>query len=94
MHCVFTTITPKEEYFESAKTAILSILEDTRNETGCIQFDVHTNTDETELFLYEQWVNESALQLHYLQDYTQKVFVAYETWLAKPVDITAMEHLG
>jgi len=68
MHCVFATITPKEEYFESAKTAILSILEDTRNETGCIQFDVHTNTDETELFLYEQWVNESALQLHYLQD--------------------------
>ena len=70
MHCVFATITPKEEYFESAKTAILSILEDTRNETGCIQFDVHTNTDETELFLYEQWVNESALQLLYLQDYT------------------------
>lgn len=94
MHCIFATITPKPKYFESAEKAILGILESTRKEEGCFQFDVHTNQSRTELFLYEQWHDESALALHHQQHYTKEVFSAYEEWLAKPVDITALTLLG
>ncbi|MFT2089939.1 putative quinol monooxygenase [Paraglaciecola sp. 2405UD69-4] len=93
MHCVFATITPKEQFFDIAKNAILSILEPTRQEAGCVQFDVHSNKEQTQLFLYEQWKSEQDLQLHYQQNYTQRVFEAYEKWLAKPVDITTFNLL-
>ena len=87
MYCIFATITPKSEYFDDAKEAIRSILDNTRQESGCIQFDIHTNESASELFLYEQWDDESALQNHYEQSYTKRVFKSYETWLAKPVDV-------
>ena len=87
MHCLYAKITPNPEHYDSAKAAILSILDDTRKENGCIQFDIHTDNDASVLFLYEQWVNEAALQNHYEQSYTKSVFESYATWLAKPVEI-------
>ncbi|MDO6710393.1 MULTISPECIES: putative quinol monooxygenase [Aliiglaciecola] len=90
MHCIFATITPKPQYFKYAKKAILGILGATRKEEGCLQFDVHTNQSETQLFLYEQWQDESALEQHYQQDYTKQVFTAYQDWLAEPVEIKTM----
>ncbi|MDO6692402.1 putative quinol monooxygenase [Aliiglaciecola sp. 3_MG-2023] len=90
MHCIFASITPKPEYFTSAEKAILDIVESTRKEEGCVRFDVHTNQGLTQLFLYEQWLDEAALEQHYQQDYTKKVFSAYQEWLAEPVDIKAM----
>lgn len=94
MHCIFATITPKPNYFEAAEKAILGILESTRKEKGCVQFDVHSNQNRTTLFLYEQWLDESALALHYQQQYTKEVFLAYDEWLARPVDIKALTRLG
>lgn len=93
MYCVFATITPKSHYYGSARDAIISILENTRKESGCIQFDVHTNTQQTQLFLYERWHDEAALQLHYQQPYTKKVFAAYDEWLSIPVEIVTMGSL-
>ncbi|MCH2256027.1 MAG: antibiotic biosynthesis monooxygenase [Alteromonas sp.] len=87
MFCVFATITPKNEYFDDAKAAIQSILEETRNEVGCVQFDIHTNQESSVLYLYEQWTDEAALENHYNQSYTRQVFKSYEQWLAAPVDV-------
>lgn len=87
MYCVFATITPKPEYFAAAKDAILSILAETRQEAGCVQFDIHTDDEAIQIFLYEQWRDEAALQHHYQQAYTQAVFDEYIEWLAKPVEI-------
>lgn len=94
MHCIFATITPKPEHYEQAKSAIKSILQDTRSESGCIQFDVHSDLENTRIFLYEQWADEKALQDHYQQAYTKHVFKCYETWLAQPVDIKPLTLLG
>ncbi|MEM0912875.1 MAG: putative quinol monooxygenase [Pseudomonadota bacterium] len=93
MYCIFATIYPKHEHFDEAKSAILSILEKTRAEAGCIQFDAHTDEEQTKLFLYEQWENEAALHLHYEQEYTKEIFNAYEAWLEKPVEISNLQFL-
>ncbi|GEA11520.1 putative quinol monooxygenase [Alteromonas sp. KUL49] len=87
MYCIFATITPKKEHFRDARAAILSILEPTRSETGCNQFDVHTDEEFSVLYLYEQWIDQAALKSHYEKGYTKRVFASYEHWLAKPVDI-------
>lgn len=88
---VFAQITPKPEHFQDARKAILGILERTRKEDGCRMFSLHEDrSNSTDLFLFEIWENEAALESHYAQTYTKEVFAAYENWLAGPVEITKM----
>lgn len=88
---VFAKISPKDEHFEKAKQAIINILHQTREEPGCRQFELHENVIKKDLFLYEEWENESALEEHYQQPYTAAVFESYKEWLAVPVDIVKMK---
>ena len=87
---VFARISPKGEHFEDAKNAILNILQKTREEPGCFQFELHENNIEKSLFLYEEWASESALEEHYQKPYTSEVFENYKEWLASPVDVVKM----
>lgn len=98
---LFACITPKAEYAIAAKEALMGILAATRAESGCLQFELHDNfalhdnfeshdSEASQLFLYEEWVDEAALEQHYQQPYTQAVFESYQAWLAKPVEINKM----
>lgn len=87
---VFARISPKDENFEEAKNAILNILQRTREEPGCRQFELHQDDEGRSLFLYEEWESESALEEHYLKPYTTQVFENYKQWLAAPVEIVKM----
>ena len=87
---VFARIAPKGEHYEDAKNAILSILQQTRAEPGCRQFELHENVAEKNLFLYEEWASEHALEEHYLKPYTSQVFESYKAWLSEPVDVVKM----
>ncbi len=89
---VIAEITPKAEYFETAKEAILSIVTQTLKEAGCLQFSVHQS--DASLFLYEEWINQTALGEHYSMPYVTPVFEAYKEWLAKPVTINKLCKLG
>lgn len=87
---LFAKISPKDENFKEAKNAILNILQQTREEPGCRQFELHENAEERSLFLYEEWETESALEEHYQKPYTLQVFENYKQWLAAPVEIVKM----
>ena len=91
---VFARIHPKPEHLIDARSAILGILDQTRSEVGCRQFWLHEGLDDGCLYLYEEWVDESALQNHYAQAYTAEVFESYEEWLAEPVEVTKMTGVG
>ncbi len=88
---VFAKITPKSEYFDNAKQAIIDILKPTRSEPGCHQFELHENILEGHLFLYEEWEDAEALDEHYQKPYTSAVFENYEEWLASPVEVSKMK---
>ena len=50
---------------EELRTLLLSILENVRKEDGCIQYDLHVNTNEPGNFVfYENWRDADALQRH------------------------------
>lgn len=89
---IMATITPKTEYFEQAKAALVAIVEPTLKEQGCLQFKVHQDADS--LYLYEEWLDQAALDLHYQMPYISAVFEAYQQWLAKPVDIRKLTRLA
>jgi len=80
---------PKAEHFKDAKNALLDIIEQTLQEQGCIQFELYD--DKKHLYLYEEWINESALAQHYEEPYTKVVFDKYQTWLAQPVEVMKMQ---
>lgn len=82
-------ITPKADYFQVAKQAIIDIIPQTRNEPGCIEFTL-LEDNVGSLFLYEQWTNEQALQQHYEMPYTRQVFQRYQSWLAQQPEITKL----
>jgi len=82
-------VLPKDEHFEDAKVALLDIIEQTLEEDGCIQFELYD--DKKNLYLYEEWIDESALAQHYEEPYTKVVFDKYQKWLAKPVEVMKME---
>jgi quinol monooxygenase YgiN len=85
---VFAKISPKPEYFVDARAAIQSIVEQTRVEDGCIQFEL-LEADSC-LYLYEEWKTESDLELHYKQSYTKAVFEEYQQFLEKPLEVVKM----
>ncbi len=82
-------VLPKREHFEDAKNALLDIIEQTLQEDGCIQFELYD--DKKHLYLYEEWIDESALAQHYEEPYTKVVFDKYQKWLAQPVEVMKME---
>lgn len=88
---LFAKITPKEEHLSDAKSAILGIIQPTREETGCRHFELHEGLTEDCLYLYEEWDSQAALDEHYAQPYTKAVFESYQQWLAKPVEVIKMQ---
>jgi quinol monooxygenase YgiN len=88
---IIATITPKPEFFADAEQAILAIVPQTLEETGCKQFVVHSGSGK--LFLYEQWDSQAALDAHYTMPYVVPVFTAYKLWLAEAVEIHKMKKL-
>jgi quinol monooxygenase YgiN len=90
---ILAKITPKAEYFDLAKAAIINIIPSTLNESGCLNFTLHQDA-EGSLFLYEEWLDDKALQYHHEMNYTQAVFEAYKAWLACPPEITTLTKLS
>lgn len=88
---VFAKITPKPEHFEDARAAIRGILEQTRAEEGCHSFALYENEGEGHLFLVEEWASSAALEAHYAQGYTMRVFEQYQDWLAEDPEIHKMQ---
>ena len=81
----------KPEYFEKAKAALDQIIPPTLEESGCHVFAAFTSKDKSNtLHLFECFDDEDALNFHYAQDYTARVFKKYENWLSAPVEITKM----
>lgn len=92
---IFARIKPKPEHREAARAAVLNIVEKTRAEPGCRAFTLHDNWENgKELYLYEVWDTEAALDEHHEQPYTRAVFDSYQNWLSQPVEIIRLRQIG
>ena len=55
----------KKDAVEAAKQAALAIIEDSRSESGCLNYDFHQGKDDETVFLWhETWANEAAIEAH------------------------------
>lgn len=62
---VSASITAKPDSIELVKTELLKFISPTRNEPGCIRYDLHQDREKSAHFIfYETWTNKAALDQH------------------------------
>jgi quinol monooxygenase YgiN len=62
---VVARILAKEEKRELVKTELLKLIDSTRAEEGCINYDLHQDNENENLFLfYENWTSRELWQKH------------------------------
>tara|TARA_Y100001970_G_scaffold196477_1_gene238898 strand:+ start:1246 stop:1947 length:702 start_codon:yes stop_codon:yes gene_type:complete len=87
---IVAKITPKPEFFEQGLAALSALIQPTRAESGCFRFEVFADKPLSQYVLVEHFRSQSALDSHYAQPYTKRVFALYEEILAKAPEITIL----
>ena len=86
---LFARLKVKKESIKQAKKAALAIIELSRAETGCINYDFHQAIDDDSIFVWhETWANQQAIEVHgeseHFKDFSRKV----EDLTEEPLQLT------
>jgi quinol monooxygenase YgiN len=80
---------------EKLKRALLELVDPTRAEFGCLQYDLHQGQDDRGLFIfYENWTDRQALEAHFESTHLKAMQEKASAWLAEPVQIHLMTGLN
>lgn len=82
---IVARIEAKEDSVGLVKAELIKLIEPTRAEQGCLQYDLHQDNDNPEVFLfYENWETREQWQTHmnneHLKAYTQATDGAVENF--------------
>lgn len=80
---IVARILVKEDKREFVKNELLKLIDITRAEEGCINYDLHKDNENENLFMfYESWANRDLWQKHmnntHLVEYMKAIEVAVE----------------
>lgn len=80
---------------EELKALLLSIIEPTRQEAGCIQYDLLQNqSDPTDFTFVEEWESNGLLDAHLASPHIQAAIARLNGIAAAPPDIRRYEQLA
>ncbi len=76
----------KEEHTEKLKGLLENLVASSRQEPGCVQYDLHQDVQDSSTFVFhEVWENKEALGIHNSQEYFKSFFAqAPDLLLEKP----------
>ena len=67
---VVAKIVAKKEFVENVRSEMVKMLASTREEEGCIDYNLHRDNDNPALFIfYENWENAACLEKHMSSDH-------------------------
>ena len=67
---IVARIEAKTDKIELVKSALLKLIEPTRKEEGCLQYDLHKDNENPEVFVfYENWETRSLWETHMNNDH-------------------------
>ena len=67
---IVAQITAKPDQVEFVKTQLMGLIEKTKQEAGCLQYDLHQdNNDPTVFLFYENWESRELWQDHIQSDH-------------------------
>jgi quinol monooxygenase YgiN len=92
---VIARIRAKPGKEERTRSELRKLLEPTRRETGCLNFDMHESTSDPTVFVFhENWTSDEALEAHLRSPHIRAWFAQSEDLLAEPVEITRCRRVG
>jgi quinol monooxygenase YgiN len=79
----------KPDSVESAKREALAIVEDSRGETGCINYDFHQGIDDETVFVWhETWADKAAIEAHGASEHFRNFSEQIKDLIDEPLQIT------
>ncbi|HIK33375.1 MAG TPA: antibiotic biosynthesis monooxygenase [Oscillatoriales cyanobacterium M59_W2019_021] len=73
---------------EDLKAVLLALIEPTRQEAGCVQYELlHNSSDPTDFTFVETWASDADLDRHLTSPHLQEAFERVEGLLAAMPDI-------
>ena len=89
---IVARILAKTENRELVKTELLKLIETTRAEKGCINYDLHQDNENQNLFLFhENWESRALWQIHmqntHLSDYMKATEGAVEEFILNEMTV-------
>ena len=69
---IIAKIEAKPEKLDEVKKAVLKLIDPTREEQGCIQYDLHQENQQKEVFIFvENWENQALWEAHMQSEHLQ-----------------------
>jgi len=91
---IVAKITTVAGHSEAVKTALTNLIAPTRAEAGCIQYDLHQDTTDPDIFLFfELWESRSLWQDHMNSPHIKANGPATEGLIAS-VELNEMTQIG
>ncbi len=86
---LFARLKVKQGTENEAKRAALSIIEKSRAETGCLNYDFHQSIDDETIFLWhETWENKAAIDAHANSSHFKEFSASIKNITDEPLQIT------
>jgi quinol monooxygenase YgiN len=80
---------------EELREALLALIEPTRREQGCLQYDLHIdNADPGRFLFYEKWASQENLDRHLNMPHLQEFKGRMDNLLAGPMRLLRMSRIG
>jgi quinol monooxygenase YgiN len=92
---VVATVKAKPGQEARLRQDLLSLIPTTRQEPGCLNYDLHVATDNPASFLFhENWMSKRHLDDHLARPHLQAFLAKAGDLLAEPPQITLWEKIG
>ena len=85
MISITAIIKSKKENLEEIKNLVHNLVTQTRKEDACIRYDLHTT--ENVFIIWEEWKDQTGLDIHNNQPYLVDFISKSETLLSAPVQV-------
>jgi quinol monooxygenase YgiN len=77
------------------RAELLSLVEPSRKDAGCLNYDLHQGIENPALFMFhENWTSKAHLDQHLAKPDLQAVLARVSQMLAEPAQITLWEKIG
>lgn len=85
---VTVVLKSKEEFTEKVKGLLENLVENSRKEEGCLQYDLHQSIENPNVFIFhEVWKNKELFDLHNRQPYIKGFFEMAPSLLKEEAEI-------
>lgn len=92
---VIARVRAKQGMGEELKNTLLGLIEPSRADEGCINYDLHQDSENPALFMFhENWTSIEALNNHLATPHLQAFVKKADELLAEPLDVTTWKKIS